>query len=130
MSTPAVRRPAARGAAPAVRPARRPHLQVVPAPSPVRSVVPFLVLCATILAGALLAVLLLNTQMAATAYQLREEQLTLNRLNETEASLRAQVERAGSPAVLEERAEELGMVPAEDVRFVHLERGEILGGDG
>lgn len=113
----------------APRPSWRPRLEVVPSPAPARSVVPFLLLCAAILAGSLLGVLLLNTQMAATAYEIHDKQITLNRLDEGEASLRAQVEEAGSPAALETRAKELGMVPAEDVRFVLLSEGSILGAE-
>lgn len=107
----------------------RPRLEVVPSPAPARSVVPFLLLCAGILAAALLGVLLLNTQMAATAYQIHDKQIALNRLDEGEASLRAQVEEAGSPAALQTRATELGMVPAEDIRFVLLSEGSILGAE-
>ncbi|MFC7405352.1 hypothetical protein [Georgenia alba] len=113
----------------APRPSWRPRLEVVPSPAPSRSVVPFLLLCASILAGALLTALLLNTQMAATAYRIHDQEVALNRMNENEASLRAQVERAGSPTTLEREAQALGMVPAENVRFVHLEEGRILGGD-
>jgi hypothetical protein len=102
---------------------------VVPSPAPARSVVPFIVLCVGILAAALLGVLLLNTQMAATAYEIHDKQIALNRLDEGEASLRAQVEEAGSPAALQTRATELGMVPAEDIRFVLLSEGSILGAE-
>jgi hypothetical protein len=113
----------------APRPSWRPRLEVVPSPAPARSVVPFLLLCALVLGGALLGVLLLNTQMAATSYEIHDKQVALNRLDEGEASLRAQVEQAGSPAALEERAQELGMVPAEDIRFVLLADGSILGAE-
>src|SRR5690606_41835903 len=115
-------------AAPAARPSWRPRLAVVPNPAPARSVAPFLLLCAGILVAALLTVLLLNTQMAAAAYQISDQQVALNRLDENEASLRAQVETAGSPAELERKAEELGMVPAEDVRYIHLDDHTVLGG--
>ncbi|WP_418606920.1 16S rRNA (cytosine(1402)-N(4))-methyltransferase RsmH [Georgenia sp. SUBG003] len=77
----------------------------------------------------LLGVLLLNTQMAATSYEIHDKQVALNQLDETEASLRAQVEQAGSPTALEGRAKELGMVPAEGTRFVLLADGSILGAE-
>lgn len=118
-----------RGGAPSARAGWRPSLTVVANPTAPRSVAPFLLLCAAILAGAMLVVLLLNTQMAATAYQIRQEQLYLNELGEAEASLREDVERAGSPAELRDRAEDLGMVPGEDVHFVRLSDGSVLTGN-
>ncbi|RPF27914.1 hypothetical protein [Georgenia muralis] len=105
----------------------RPRLEVVASPVPARSVVPFLLLCAAVLGAALLGALLLNTQMAATAYEIHDQQVALNRLDEAEASLRAQVEQAGSPAELQRRADGLGMVPAEGMRFVQLADGRLLG---
>lgn len=105
----------------------RPRLSVVPSPRPSRSLVPFLALCALVLAAALLGALVLNTQMAATAYEIHDRQIELNRLDEAEASLRAQVEVAGSPATLQRTAEELGMVPAEGMRFIQLADGAIVG---
>ncbi|MHB1065370.1 MAG: hypothetical protein ACYC1Z_12945 [Georgenia sp.] len=105
----------------------RPRLSVVPSPHPSRSFVPFLVLCVAVLTAALLGALVLNTQMAATAYEIHDRQVELNRLDEAEASLRAQVEIAGSPATLQRTAEDLGMVPAEGIRFIQLSDGAILG---
>ncbi|WP_413450532.1 hypothetical protein AA0Y32_07700 [Georgenia phoenicis] len=114
----------------AVEPRRswRPRLQVVRSPAPARSLVPYLVLCATILLGSLVAALLINTQMAVDAYAIHDAQRSLNRLVEAETSLVQQVEEAGSPASLQRKAEELGMVPAERVDFISLREGTILGG--
>lgn len=120
--------------APAARPAPqprrswRPPLQVVHSPGRSRGVVAYLLLCAAVLVAALLAALLLNTQMAVTSYQIHDAQVDLNRLEEEEASLREQVERAGSPAQLREQADELGLVPAEDLTFIDLAGRQILGG--
>lgn len=114
----------------AVEPRRswRPRLQVVRSPAPARSLVPYLLVCATILLGSLVAALVINTQMAVDAYAIQDSQRTLNRLLETETSLVQDVEQAGSPAVLQRRAEELGMERAERVDFVSLREGRILGG--
>lgn len=106
----------------------RPRLQVVRSPAPARSLVPYLLLCTTILLGSLVAALLINTHMAVDAYAIQEHQRTLNRLLEAETSLVQQVEEAGSPAALRRRAEELGMEPAERVDFILLQEGRILGG--
>jgi hypothetical protein len=115
--------------APSTPPARawRPRLHVVRNPAPARSLAPYLLLCAVILLGALVGALVLNTQMAVTAYEIHDSRRELNRLTESEASLRQEVEVAGSPAQLQRRATELGMVPAETVVFIDLAEGTILG---
>ncbi|TRW45063.1 hypothetical protein [Georgenia yuyongxinii] len=113
--------------APRPTPAWRPRLSVVPSPRPARSLVPYLLLCAAILSAALLGALLLNTHMAAAAYEIHDQQVALSRLDEAEASLRAQVEEAGAPATLQRRAAELGMVPAQGLRFIRLADGALLG---
>lgn len=105
----------------------RPRLQVVRSPAPARSLVPYLLLCATILLGSLVAALLINTHMAVGAYTIHESTGTLNQLLENETALVQQVEEAGSPAALQRRAEELGMEPAERVDFISLREGRILG---
>lgn len=125
---------AATARAPRVSPARpatswRPRLEVVPSPAPARSVVPYLLLCALVLAGALIGALVLNTHMASTAYVIHDQQVELNRLDEAAASLLAQVEEAGSPAALHRAADRLGMVPAEGMRFVELGSGRVLGAE-
>ena len=89
---------------------------------------PYLLLCATILLGSLVAALIINTQMAVDAYVIRDSQQSLTRLVEAETALRQQVEEAGSPAALQRRAEELGMEPAERIEFISLRERSILGG--
>ncbi|WP_127130857.1 hypothetical protein [Georgenia sp. SYP-B2076] len=120
---------APRGAVPRSAPSWRPRLSVVPSPTPARSLMGYLVLCVAALVAALLGALLLNTQMAATAYEIHDRQVELTRLDEAEASLRAQVEEAGSPAALQRQAEEQGMVPAEKLRFIQLSDGRLLGSE-
>ncbi|MEE6274052.1 hypothetical protein V2J56_11945 [Georgenia sp. MJ206] len=105
----------------------QPRLRVVRNPAPARSLMPYFLLCAAILLGSLVGALLLNTQMAVGAYELHDSQRELNRLVETEASLRQQVEVAGSPATLQRSAEELGMVPADSIGFIRLADGSVLG---
>lgn len=116
----------------AVEPRRswRPRLQVVRGPAQARSLAPYLVVCATILLGSLVAALLINTHMAVGAYAIHDSQRTLNRLDEAESSLVQRVEEAGAPGTLQRRAEELGMEPAERVDFISLSEGRILGGSG
>lgn len=106
----------------------RPRLQVVRSPAPARTLVPYLLLCATILLGSLVAALIINTQMAVDAYVIRDSQQALTRLVEAETALRQQVEVAGSPAALQQQAEALGMEPAERIEFISLSERSILGG--
>lgn len=119
---------APRGAAPRTV-SWRPRLAVVPSPAPGRALAPYLMVSVLIVVAALLGALLLNTQMAATAYEIHDRQVELARLDEGEASLRAQVEEAGAPAALQRQAEGLGMVPAEGLRFIELAEGRLLGAE-
>lgn len=114
--------------APQARRSWRPVLEVVQTPARTRGLAAYLLLCAAVLVVSLLAALLLNTQMAVTSYEIHDAQVALNRLEEEEASLRERVEVAGSPAGLRARAEKLGLVPAENLSFIDLASGQILGG--
>ena len=118
-----------RSAAPAAARSWRPRLRLVRAPAPGRSRVGFILLCVAILVGSLLGVLMLNTAMATTAYEVHDQQVQLARLAETEQSLAQQVERLSSPVLLQQQAEELGMEPADGMRYITLAENAILGRD-
>lgn len=105
----------------------RPRLQIVRAPAHQRSLWPFTALCLTILVGALLGALLLNTAMAATAYEMREQRIELARLSEHQQMLSQQVENHSSPAALAAAASELGMERGAGTSYVTLEDGSIAG---
>ncbi|UFU05128.1 hypothetical protein [Ruania halotolerans] len=120
-------------APPARGPARdgRRGLRIVRAPQPARSRVPFIFGCLTILGAALLGVLLLNTVMSATSYEIHEQRIELAQLTETQQSLAHEADRLASPIQLEQAARGIGMEPAEDMRYLVLEDQSILGeGDG
>lgn len=104
-----------------------PRLRIVRAPSPRRTRVPFILVCVTILAGALLAALLLNVAMAQSSFAIRDRQIELARLTERQQTLEQQLERAASPATLASRARALGMVPAPAPAFLRLADGAIVG---
>ncbi|SED87673.1 hypothetical protein [Ruania alba] len=109
----------------------RPRLRLVRAPEPGRSRAPFIVMCLGILGAALLGVLLLNTAMAATSYQIHEQRIELAQLTETQQGLAHEADRRASPTQLEQAARRIGMEPAEDMRYLVLEDQSILGeGDG
>lgn len=120
---------AGRVSAPATGSSWRPRLRIVRAPATGRSRVGFILLCVSILVGALLGALMLNTAMATTAYQIHDQQVHLARLSETEQSLAQEVERLSSPVLLQQQAEDLGMEPASGMRYIMLSDGAILGGE-
>jgi len=126
MSAAPVRAPRPRPAAPS---RGRPRLRIVSTPAAGRSRVGFILLCVTILVGAMLGALMLNTAMAATAYDLNDQRIRLAQLSETEQSLAQQVHHLQSPVVLEQKATDLGMERAEDVRYIMLSQEQILGHD-
>ncbi|MPV49525.1 MULTISPECIES: septum formation initiator family protein [unclassified Pseudactinotalea] len=120
----AVRAPATRPSAPATR---RPKLRLVHAPAAARSRVPFFLLCITILGGAMLVALMLNTSMAATAYDIHSTEVELARLSQTNQELATEVDELSAPARLARRATELGMVRSAEVSFIRLADGSVVG---
>ncbi|MDO5646182.1 MAG: septum formation initiator family protein [Dermabacter sp.] len=120
------RRP--RTAAPA--PSRRPALALVARPQTQRSTLPFTILVSLILAGALVAMLLLNIAMSNTSYELTRLQGQSQSLAEQRQGLEERAETLGTPQELERRAREIGMVPAGEVAYIDLASGTIIGTAG
>jgi len=112
---------------PSAAPGWRPRLRIVRAPAPARTRMPFIALCMSILGGALLGALMLNTSMAATAYEIHDSEIRLARLSETEQVLAARADQLASPAQLAARATAIGMVPAEGSSYIRLSDGTIVG---
>lgn len=108
------------------RVARRPVLQVVRAPEPARSLVPYVLGLVAILVTAMVGALLLNTFMAQTSFAIQAKQVELQQLERHEASLRAAVDTADSPAALQQAATDLGMVPATEVGHLSLADNAIV----
>lgn len=104
----------------------RPVLQVVSAPEPARSLVPYVMSLVAILVGAMVGALFLNTSMAQTSFEIQSKQIELAQMQRHEASLRGEVETAASPGALQQSATELGMVPAEEVGHVDLASKSVL----
>lgn len=102
--------------APAVAP--RPRLQLVHTPDQVRSRGPFVILCMSILGGALLCALLLNTTMVSGSFEMRNLQRELGAVAQDTQDLQMDVD--GAHASLHERATALGMVPAKDPVMVRV----------
>lgn len=106
---------------------RRPRLQIVRAPANQRSLLPFAALCLTILVGAMLAALMLNTAMAATAYEMREERIELARMSEHQQVLAHRVEQMAAPANLAQAARELGMERDPGINYLMLQENTVTG---
>jgi hypothetical protein len=90
-----------------------------PAPKPERkqgsaSRVTFVVLVMTLLIGGVVATLWFSTQATADAYRLEQAKNTTNQLSVRVGQLQRQVAAEDSPPSLEQRARQLGMVPAGD----------------
>jgi hypothetical protein len=100
------------------------RLDVVRAPLQSASGVPFYVLCASILALALLAALLLNTTMARGSYEMARLQKEVGQVaqdvQERQAELRA------AEASLADRARQMGMVPAENPTMISVATGKVV----
>ncbi|WP_425954301.1 hypothetical protein [Xylanimonas sp. McL0601] len=127
----ALRAPAAVPSRPAA-PSRRTRLTALPggrgeggrrfsavrAPLQARSGVPFLVLCGSVLVGALLAVLVLNTTMARGSYEMAHLQGQVGRVAQDVQT--SQENLGAAEASLERRATRLGMVPSEGAAILDI----------
>lgn len=112
------------GAAP---PRSRQRLRVVAPPARVASRMPFAVICALVLIGGLVGLLLLNVSLAKGAYVSHDLKVASVQLAEHEQALNQQVALAAAPQQLEARARALGMVEAPSPAFIRLEDGTVLG---
>ena len=118
------------------RPAARPELRreevrelrIVEGTRPRRSAVAILMLLVAVALGSVLASMVLNTRMAQTSFEIREQQLVLNELEAQSWTMRAELDRKASPAELEKAAKANGMVPAGTSGFITLETGTVEGG--
>lgn len=118
------------------RPAARPELRreevrelrIVEGTPPRRSAVAILMLLVAVALASVLASMVLNTRMAQTSFEIREQQLALNELEAQSWTMRAELDRKASPAELEKAAKANGMVPAGTSGFITLETGTVEGG--
>lgn len=114
---------------PSARPEPRstPRLRLVRPPAQARAHVPFVMLCMAVLIAALLSALLLNTRLAAGAYEQHKLDIQLAELARTEQDLAAQLDTNRSPKELAERAAALGMQPAGSTGWLRLSDGTVRG---
>ncbi|WP_125775292.1 hypothetical protein [Antribacter gilvus] len=105
---------------------RRGRFDAVRAPLHATSRVPFVVLCATLLLGSLIAVLILNTTLARGSYEMSRLQRDVGQTAQDVQGLQESLRQAES--TLDDRARALGMVPAENPTMVSVETGEVVTG--
>ena len=118
------------------RPATRPEprrddvreLRIVEGARPRRSVLAILVLLVIVAMASVVASMVLNTRMAQTSFEIREQQLALNELEAKSWTMRAELDRKASPTELERSAKANGMVPAGSPGFISLDKGTVEGG--
>ena len=118
------------------RPATRPEprrddvreLRIVEGARPRRSVLAILVLLVIVAMASVVASMVLNTRMAQTSFEIREQQLVLNELEAQSWTMRAELDRKASPTELEKAAKANGMVPAGKSGFITLETGTVEAG--
>ena len=120
-----------------VRPAARPSPRraTTPTPRQLKVVAPpetrgsgvFLSLCALLLLGGFVGVLMLNTAMAKGSYTMRDLQRRSDALTDQQDSMRHAIDSVSGPGPLAQRAQDLGMVPAQTAAFLRLSDGKVLG---
>ena len=111
-------RPAAR---PELRREEAHELRIVEGTRPRRSVAAILMLFVAVALASVVTSMVLNTRMAQTSFEIREQQLVLNELE-------AELDRKASPTELEKAAKANGMVPAGKSGFITLETGSVEAG--
>lgn len=106
----------------------RAHLRLVSPLRPERaSRGVFAVLVTALLGVGLVAMLVINTQLAQGAFVVSDLVQQKAQLAEQEAVLNEQVAAAAAPDALSQRARELGMIPSETPVFLRVPDGAVLG---
>jgi len=72
---------------------------------------PFVVLVVTLLAGGLISLLLLNSAVNQDSFELNKLQKETNGYTDEQQQLQQEVDGLSAPGALEQRAQQLGMVP-------------------
>lgn len=106
----------------------RPQLRLVSPLRPERASRGVFALIVTGLLGlGLVAMLLINTQLAQGAFVVSDLSQQLKQLQEQEAVLNEEVAAVAAPSALSSRARGLGMIPSETPVFLRVPDGEVLG---
>lgn len=84
-------------------------------------------LCAALVMGGLLLMLLLNTSRAEGSFELGALQSTTTELSARQVSLQSELARREAPDSLAAQAEDLGMVPSTSTAVLRLSDAHVLG---
>lgn len=93
-----------------------------------RRVWPYTLGAVLLLAVSVIIPVVLNTQIAQRAYDIRDQQVILNELEAESAALEQDLLEISSTQSLQEKAEELGLVPAGVPGVVSLQDQSVSGG--
>ena len=121
---------AARNDRPATAPtsAFRPGLRLLPGGRTGAPRAPFVVLVLLVLGAGLVGLLLLNTNLQQSSFELRDLEQETRLLRDRHAELTRQVAQLAAPEELASRADVLGMVPAQERQYMVLE--DVAGAEG
>jgi hypothetical protein len=86
---------------------------------------PFIVLLCGLLGGALVSALVISTTLAEGSFEINKLQQSDNALARQRQQLAEAVAQAQSAQVIGQRAYQLGMRPAGELRFVNLKTGQV-----
>jgi len=122
---------AARNDRPAVAPlsAGRPGLRLLPGGRTGAPRAPFVVLVLLVLGAGLVGLLLLNTNLQQSSFELRDLEQDTRLLRDRHAELTRQVAELAAPEELASRADALGMVPAQERQYLVFDGDAGAGGD-
>ncbi|MDT3768088.1 hypothetical protein QS713_08460 [Gleimia hominis] len=110
------------------RESTRPVLRVIEGHAAPRSAYPVIIAIVVVLVAVFAFHLYIRTQMASTAYELRDMRTELVQLNETKDSLQHRLQVVSSAGELEKQAAKNGMVHAGPTGYVTLSTGKVEGG--
>ncbi|NNG39631.1 hypothetical protein HJ588_10150 [Flexivirga sp. ID2601S] len=106
----------------------RPSLRVVQHQDAAEhSGVGFVMLCVFLLVGGLIALLLLNTSRAQQSFAIDKLQAKSANLTDQQQAISSQLDDLAAPQQLALRAQQLGLVPAKNVKYVRKADGKVLG---
>ena len=111
-------------------PQPRTPLSVVPHREVRRSRVSTVVMCALALAAALMGILFLNIQISSGQYRLTELTIQERALSQENEALTQDIEANAAPQNLAARANDLGMVQAQDIGTIQLSSGAVVAASG
>ncbi len=104
-----------------------PKLRLLAPPLRPRWRPPFVAVCVAVMLGCLIGLLMINIALTRGAYREHQLELKQTELMETQQALAEKVAAESSPAVLSQRAKDLGMIPNSTPAFIRLSDGTVLG---